>query len=671
VNSAVYSMRHPSVATKLYGAVGAALVALCVMGAIAALAAGRVQSLGDALYRESQSLAAAQRATSVNLERAISDVHAAPSELDLTQLHAKRTHLQASLAAVVTTLHDAAGASADPAVRAAAGEITGAINAFAASATKVFDFAASFAQPDAIAALANQVAPAEAGLQSAQSKFDKATMERGAIELEAMRDTAGTITRIVVGLATLLVLVIAAMSYLTVSRGVVRPIVALNHVMQCLSVGEHDIGIPHSARTDEIGDMARAVGVFKQNAIEAERVAGEQASERAGKERRQAAMQQHTQDFGISVSGVMASLAAAADTMRRAAAQMSDAAAGVHNEATRTAGTAEQSSQDLISVAAAVEQLTSSVDEIARQVAAAADVAHQAVRRADASQETIRGLANSTARIGDVVHLISDIAGQTNLLALNATIEAARAGEAGRGFAVVAGEVKALAAQTAKATAEIGSQIETVRGATEQTIGAMTEISGFIGKMNEVTAAISAAVEEQSATTREIAASVQAVSHITASTARAMEHVVTVADGADAASRDVSQGAEGIGNEAETLRKEVDQFLAAVKDDSGERRRYERVQVHGAIATLRTRARDPMQAMIRDLSRGGAGFACDWTLPSGTQLDIDLPHADEPVPARVVRCNGGELAVVFGSDAAALARIDRTLDALAQVRRAA
>jgi methyl-accepting chemotaxis protein len=458
---------------------------------------------------------------------------------------------------------------------------------------------------------------------------------------------------------------------LLIGRGIVVPLTGMTGVMAKLAAGDRAVVIPARDNADEIGDMARAVEVFRQNAIEAQRLAAEQASDRANKERRQAAMEQHTQDFGTSVSGVMSSLAASADTMRRAAAQMSEAAVGVQGEATKTAGTASKSSEDLISVAAAVEQLTSSVDEISRQVATAAQVAQQAVRRAEASQETIRGLTESTARIGDVVHLISNIAGQTNLLALNATIEAARAGESGRGFAVVAGEVKVLAAQTAKATAEIGSQIETVRGATEQTIGAMTEIGGIIGKINEVTAAISAAVEQQSATTREIAASIQSVSHVTADTAHAMEHVVAVADAADAASRDVTKGAEGISNEAETLRSEVDQFLAAVKDDNDERRRYERVPADGAIATVRTQGRDAVRATLRDLSRGGARMGCDWTMQPGAVVEVDLPHAGGPVTARVVRCGAGELALVFGSEAAALARVDRALDALATTRRAA
>ena len=176
-------------------------------------------------------------------------------------------------------------------------------------------------------------------------------------------------------------------------------------------------------------------------------------------------------------------------------------------------------------------------------------MATQAAQRAEASQAIIRGLADSTARIGDVVRLIDSIAGQTNLLALNATIEAARAGDAGKGFAVVAGEVKALAAQTAKATAEIGAQIETVRGATEHSVVAMNEIGSIIGRMGEVSTAISAAVEEQSATTREIASAIQEVAGSTAQAAQAMGHVVQVADQAGDASRNILAEANEISSE--------------------------------------------------------------------------------------------------------------------------
>ena len=238
---------------------------------------------------------------------------------------------------------------------------------------------------------------------------------------------------------------------------------------------------------------------------------------------------------------------------------------------------------------------------------------------------------------------------------------------------MVAGEVKALAAQTAKATAEIGSQIDTVRTATSDAVTAMAEIGGIIGKINEVSAAIAAAVEQQNATTHKIAASVQAVSNATAGTAQAMEHVVSVADNAGSASRDVLTGAVQIGREAETLRTEVDQFLVAVRDDTAdERRRYERVATNGALANVQSKGQPATRMTLRNVSRGGAALASDWTMPTGTQVEVELPDAGGPVPARVVRCGNGELAVVFGSEAQALQRIDRFLAGLTpQARRAA
>jgi methyl-accepting chemotaxis protein len=404
-------------------------------------------------------------------------------------------------------------------------------------------------------------------------------------------DVTGAISR-----ATLLQVLMAALGPavggamgVLIGRGIVGPLHAMTGVMTRLAAGDHSIDVPARNAKDEIGDMARAVEVFKRQAIDGERLAAEQAAARAARERRQVALEQHTRDFGASVAGVMGSLAESSAKMRAAAEAMAAAATSVHTEAHATSAGAAKSSQDLTAVAAAVEELTSSVGEITRQVAASADVARQAVQRAEASQSTMKGLSDATARIGDVVHLISDIAGQTNLLALNATIEAARAGEAGKGFAVVASEVKTLAAQTGKATAEIGSQIEMVRAATAEAVEAMTEIGTIIGKIDEVSAAIAAAVEEQSATTREIASSVQAVSGATAASANAMEHVVGVSDDAGASSRDVLAASSEIGREAETLRVEVDQFLTAVRDDgdSGERQRHERTEANGAVATLR------------------------------------------------------------------------------------
>ena len=207
-----------------------------------------------------------------------------------------------------------------------------------------------------------------------------------------------------------------------VTRAISRPVGMLTRIMGTLAGGTRDVDIPYAERGDELGDMARAVQVFKEHAIEAERLVAEHEAAHAAKERRQAAMEQHTQDFGSSISGVMASLAGSADGMRRAAEAMSEAVTAVHTEASGTAGTAAKSSQDLMAVAAAVEQLTSSVAEISRQLAAASAVSQQAVQRAESSHATMQGLSEATARIGDVVHLINDIASQTNLLAFSLMI---------------------------------------------------------------------------------------------------------------------------------------------------------------------------------------------------------------------------------------------------------
>jgi methyl-accepting chemotaxis protein len=561
--------RKARISTKLTGTVAAALVSLCIVGAIAIVAARTIQSLGHDLYTESNRVSNVQMGLAVGLERAISEVHAAPSELDLNQLKATRTRFAALLAEVKTLLAGEQRSDDDAAMRAGAEQIAQRIMSFEGEAKKVFDLSDSFAQPDAIAALSQGVAPTQAATQEALLGFRNAANRRDTAKVAAMQGTATTVTRMVSGLVGLIVVALSVLAYVVVSRGVVRPLSVINRAMVRLAEGDSTSEIPHVDRADEVGEMARAVEVFKRNMIEAERVAAQQAAARETRARRQDAMEQHTGVFGTSVAAVMATLTGSADSMRRAAEAMADSSASVHREAASTSDDAEKSSRDLTAVAAAVEELTSSFVEISRQVTTAADVSRQAVQRADASQDSIRGLADSTARIGDVVRLIRDIAGQTNLLALNATIEAARAGDAGKGFAVVAGEVKALAAQTAKATAEISGQIDTVRGATEATIAAMTEIGGMIGRMDEVSTAIAAAVEEQSVTTREIATSVQAVSTATAQSARAMVQVVAVADQAGTASQDVLGGAAEIGQEANKLRTEVDQFLAAVRSDSG------------------------------------------------------------------------------------------------------
>jgi methyl-accepting chemotaxis protein len=544
-----------------------------------------------------------------------------------------------------------------PPVQAALAAYAASFDAYAAAVPKIERVFEQEMTPRA-AAMTQQLDVTEESLKQAFAASNIATEEIIASASLAQEILAAVALLIGVALAVI------------IGHGIVRPLNTMTTAMAKLAGGDKTIDIPARDNTDEIGDMARAVEVFKNNAIEADRLAAEEEAARALRARRQDALAEHTKEFGMTIATVMASLSGSADRMRRAAEGMAEAATGVHDQASGTSEGANKSSQDLTAVAAAVEELTASVGEISRQIAAAAVVARQAVQRAESSQGTMQGLADATARIGDVVHLISDIASQTNLLALNATIEAARAGEAGRGFAVVAGEVKALAAQTAKATSEIGSQIEMVRGSTGDAVTAMTEIGNIIGKMDEVTAAISAAVEQQSATTRGIASSVEAVSGATAQTAQSMERVVGAAVSAGAASREVLAGAAGIGSEAEILQGKVEAFLLAVRNDNEERRRHERVAGNNATATLKISGQQDTRVVIKNMSRGGMAVACR-SIPVGTEVDIELVGAGGPIHGRMNRAEGGLGAIVFRDDAATLERVDRALKGLIAARAAA
>ncbi len=357
-----------------------------------------------------------------------------------------------------------------------------------------------------------------------------------------------------------------AFSVIVVSRRVVRPVNLMTRAMTALASGVADIEIPAARRDDEIGLMARAVHVFRDNAVEKARLEAEQvAAKRRVEEERRAAMLKLADRFEQSVKAVVDGVSTSATEMQATAQQMSATAEESSRQSANVASASEEASANVQTVAATAEELSTSITEIGRQVTQSAKIAANAVAEAETTNDTVRGLAEAASKIGEVVDLINGIAGQTNLLALNATIEAARAGEAGKGFAVVAQEVKNLASQTAKATEEIARQITAVQDETSDAVAAISRITTVIGEVNDIATTIASAVEEQGASTQEIARNVQQAAKGTQEVNENIGGVNRAAGETGAAAGQVLGAAQEMSRQAEQMRSEVDRFLSEVR----------------------------------------------------------------------------------------------------------
>jgi methyl-accepting chemotaxis protein len=351
-----------------------------------------------------------------------------------------------------------------------------------------------------------------------------------------------------------------------VARRITAPLQRMTVTMNDLASGNLDVEVPGVGRGDEVGEMAKAVEVFKSNAIARQSLEGERReAETRTVAGRKADMNRMADDFEAAVGQIVDAVSSASTQLELSAGTLTSTAERAEELATTVAAASEEASTNVQSVASATEEMSSSVNEISRRVQQSAQMASEAVGQAKATNDRVGELSKAASRIGDVVELINTIAGQTNLLALNATIEAARAGEAGRGFAVVASEVKALAEQTAKATGEIGQQISGIQAATQESVDAIREISGTIERLSEISSTIAAAVEEQGAATQEISRNVQQAAQGTQQVSSNIADVQRGATETGSASSQVLSAAQSLSGDSNRLKLEVGKFLDSVR----------------------------------------------------------------------------------------------------------
>ena len=358
---------------------------------------------------------------------------------------------------------------------------------------------------------------------------------------------------------------VAAVIALYLIPQVLNRLANMNKVMTDLAAGNLTVEVPGVSASDELGDMARAVEVFKKNGIERERLAKEQDEENRQKEQRAANVNNLVQSFDQETSRVLSQVEGASDTLRHSAQSLTSTAQETAEQASSVSMLSQDANNNTRAVAQSSEQLSGSIQEISEQVAQCVEVIESATTSMQAANEDVEGLNNAAQHIGDVVGIIDDIASQTNLLALNATIEAARAGEAGKGFAVVASEVKSLANQTGNATQEISSQISSIQTATQRAVEAIRNITQVVQTINSISVTISSAVEEQRASTEEIFRSMNQVAEGTESVTDKIGRVDAAVAETGNSANEVLDASGSLATHANDLRRAVSTFLDQVR----------------------------------------------------------------------------------------------------------
>ncbi len=367
-------------------------------------------------------------------------------------------------------------------------------------------------------------------------------------------------------------LALVVLGIVIIARSIARPLAAITATIKQVADGAENVAVPHSERADEIGALARAIQVFQEAMVRNRDLASQVSQDSAAREERALHIERSVETFREAIGAIMRGLSENASTMRETAQTITRVTAEASSRAGTAANATEQASHNVTAVAGAAEELSASVVEIGRQVRQSAGAVEQTGQRTEKSISEIESLAAATQRIDGVLNLIQAIAEQTNLLALNATIEAARAGDAGRGFAVVAHEVKALAGQTAKATAEISENVSMIQASTRNAVDAVREIGGAVREINEVTSAIAGAVSQQDAATREISSNAQSAAQGNETLVANITSLRDAIGETDTAAASVLTAASSVTETAQTLSREVEKFFQNLRGGSADSR---------------------------------------------------------------------------------------------------